>query len=114
MNNPKPSPNGTTPASTKTPEATEDDRVVDAKNVHDLWHIDLTVLPTGTGWWTPWFPFALLQRWPFCFWLGAVLDHVSRSVVAWKLWTSQPSAEGVVDLLELAKERRSRSAPHRQ
>ncbi|CAN5311535.1 hypothetical protein BH09MYX1_BH09MYX1_61470 [soil metagenome] len=90
----------------------EDERAVTAKAVHDLWHVDLTILPTVTGWWTPWVPFALLQRWPFCFWLGAVLDHVSRSVVAWKLWTSQPTAEDVVDLLELARTNADRAPRH--
>lgn len=50
-------------------------RVVTATAVHELWHVDLTMLPTVIGWWTPWFPFALLQRWPWCFWLGAVLAH---------------------------------------
>ncbi len=45
--------------------------------------------------WVPWVPWTLLQRWPFCFWLGVVMDHYSRSVVAWKLFRKQrnPSRE---------------------
>jgi hypothetical protein len=37
-------------------------RRVTARNPGDLWHIDLTVAPMGTGFWVPWLPFALPQR----------------------------------------------------
>lgn len=87
-------------------------RVVTATQVHELWHVDLTVLPTVSGFWTPWFPFALLLRWPFAFWMGAVLDHVSRSVVAYKLFSSQPDAAGIVELLELARKNAGRAPVH--
>jgi putative transposase len=78
-------------------------RVVTARRPHEAWHVDLTLLPTSAGFWAPWFPFAILQRWPFCFWLGVVLDHFSRSVVAWRLFREQPSAEEIVALLERAR-----------
>ncbi|MBT7056589.1 MAG: helix-turn-helix domain-containing protein [Lentisphaerae bacterium] len=29
------------------------------------WHVDLTLVPIGGGFWTVWRPFARLQRWPF-------------------------------------------------
>ena len=41
-------------------------RVVAAKEPNHVWHIDLTTVPTGRGFWAPWLPFALPQRWPFC------------------------------------------------
>ena len=80
-------------------------RVVTARHPHHVWHVDLTLLPTSAGFWVPWWPFALLQRWPFCFWLGVVLDHFSRSVVGWRLFFKEPTALEVVGLLERAKKK---------
>ncbi|MCP3917779.1 MAG: helix-turn-helix domain-containing protein, partial [bacterium] len=37
-------------------------RRVRAKRPNDTWHVDLTAIPTGAGFWTPWFPFARVQR----------------------------------------------------
>ncbi|CAN5283907.1 hypothetical protein BH09MYX1_BH09MYX1_65510 [soil metagenome] len=76
---PKASPNGTTPdgATTVVPEKRK--TVITAKAVHELWHVDLTLLPTITGWWTPWFPFALLQRWPFCLFGSVPCSTMSRA-----------------------------------
>lgn len=87
-------------------------RRVTSKRPHHLWNIDLTLLPTTPGWWVPWLPFALLQRWPFCFWLGVVFDHFSRSVVAWKLYRAQPGAADVCRLLEQAKLAAGRAPSH--
>jgi transcriptional regulator with XRE-family HTH domain len=42
-------------------------RVVTAKCPGDVWHVDLTTVPTGTGFWVPWVPFALPQSWPLLF-----------------------------------------------
>jgi hypothetical protein len=50
------------------------ERVVTAKLPDHVWHVDLTTLPLG-GFWVPWLPFALPQRWPFCWWLALVVDH---------------------------------------
>lgn len=36
-------------------------RVVTARKPNHIWHIDLTAVPTGGGFWTPWLPFALPQ-----------------------------------------------------
>ena len=41
-------------------------RVVTAKEPNHVWHVDLTTVPTGSGPWTSWLPFALPQSWPFC------------------------------------------------
>jgi len=54
------------------------DRVVTAKRVNHVWHIDLTTVPTGAGFWAPWLPFAPPQCWPFCWWPAVVIDHYSR------------------------------------
>jgi len=76
---------------------------VTARGPHDVWHVDLTALPLVSGWWVPWLPQALSQVWPFCFWLAAVLDHTSRSVMAWSLHRKQPSAAEVCRLLDAAR-----------
>jgi transposase InsO family protein len=67
-------------------------RRVTARNAGDLWHIDLTVVPTGTGFWVPWLPFALPQRWPFCWWVLVVVDHVSRAALGLEIYRDVPSA----------------------
>jgi transposase InsO family protein len=55
----------------------------------------LTVVPTGTGFWVPWLPFALPQRWPFCWWVLVVVDHVSRAVLGLEIHRNVPIAEEV-------------------
>ena len=80
----------------------ESKRTVTARYPHHLWHVDLTVLPTLGGFSVPWFPFSLPQCWPFGFHLAVVLDHYSRSVVAWKLYCNAPSAQALCGLLSKA------------
>jgi len=86
-------------------------RAVTAKAPNHVWHVDLTILPTG-GFWVPWLPFSLPQVWPFCFWLGVVLDHCSRSVVAWQLFRKQPTGEEVVALFETGRKRAGATPKH--
>jgi transposase len=40
-------------------------RIVTAKRVNHVWHVDLTLVPTQLGFWTSWLPFSLPQCWPF-------------------------------------------------
>jgi transposase InsO family protein len=70
-------------------------RRVVARNPGDLWHIDLTAVPTGGGFWVPWLPFTLPQRWPFCWWVLVVVDHVSRAALGFKIYRDMPSAAEV-------------------
>jgi len=44
-----------------------DGRTVTARHPNHVWHVDLTVVPTSAGFWVPWFPFTLLQVWPFAY-----------------------------------------------
>ncbi len=78
-------------------------RTVTARRPQHVWHIDLSLLPAMSGWWVPWLPCSLVQRWPFCWWLCVVLDHFSRSVVAWRLFQKEPTAEQVCRLLDDAR-----------
>lgn len=63
-----------------------------AKYPNHVWHVDLTIVPTVSGFWTAWLPFALPQRWPFCWWLSVVIDHFSRRVMGVAVLRKQPSA----------------------
>ena len=79
-------------------EPTPTERVVTAKRPNHVWHVDLTVVPTG-GFWVPWLPFALPQRWPFCWWLAAVVDHFSRKVMGIAIFSKQPDCQQVIAFL---------------
>ena len=55
-------------------------RVVTAKYPNHVWHVDLTAVPTGLGFWcTPNLPFALPQRWPFCYWLAVAVEAITHA-----------------------------------
>ena len=73
--------------------------IVTAKGANHVWHVDLTVVPTSSGFWTPWSPFSLPQRWPFCWWVGVVLDHCSRSVLGTIVFKESPSSAAMQSLL---------------
>ncbi len=82
--------------------ATKPHGTVTATYPHHVWHIDLTAVPTHCGFWLPWFPFASLQCWPFCFWVAAVVDHYSRKAVTHGVFRKPPSARQVTDWLDVA------------
>ena len=76
-------------------ETKDNDRVVTARYVNHVWHVDMTVVPT-TGFWVPWAPFCLAQVWPFCWWVIVVIDQFSRAVIGFAVFKKQPSADQVV------------------
>ena len=52
--------------------------------------------------WAAWFPFSLPQRWPFCWWVGAVIDQYTRAVLAQALFRHEPDALEVCAMLDRA------------
>jgi len=84
------------------PTAIEPPRTVTATYPHHVWHVDLTAVPTHLGFWVPWSPFALLQCWPFCFWVAAVVDHYSRKAIMPGVFKAPPSARQITDWLDAA------------
>ncbi|MCP4249287.1 MAG: transposase [bacterium] len=74
-------------------------RVVTAKCTNHVWHVDLTTVPTGAGFWAPWLPFALPQCWPFCWWLAVVIDHYSRRAMGFSIFTKRPTSLAVRSFL---------------
>ena len=47
----------------------------------------------------PWLPFTLPQRWPFCWWVACLIDHFSRRIVAFVVFTKQPTSVEVRSFL---------------
>ena len=78
------------------------DRIVTSRAPGHTWNVDLTIVPTVAGFWVPWLPGSVAQRWPFCWWVGIVLDHFSRAVVAQGVFPKEPTAKEVCALLERA------------
>ena len=72
-----------------------DTRTVTAKRPNHVWHVDLTVVPTAAGFWVPWSPLSLPQVWPFFWWIGCAVDHYSRLVLGFALFTKQPTSASV-------------------
>ena len=69
---------------------TSSGRVVTAKRPNRVWHVDLTAVPAGAGFWAPWLPFALPQCWPFCWWVAVVIDHYSRRAMCFAVSPTRP------------------------
>ena len=76
------------------PETGAEKRIVTANYSNHVWHIDLTVVPTGR-FWTPWFPFSLPQHWPFAWWVEIIVDHFARRVMGITAFKSQPTSDAV-------------------
>ena len=88
------------------------ERVVTAKYANHVWHVDLTTVPTGAGFWTSWLPFALPQCWPFCWWVAVVIDHFSRRVMGLAAFKSQPTSEEVRGFLGRAIAKAKKAPRH--
>ena len=69
--------------------------MVTAKDPNHVWHIDLTAVPIGGGFWPPPLPFALPQRWPFCWWLAVIIDHYSRRAMGFAVFPGRPNSLAV-------------------
>jgi len=80
-------------------------RRVAARYPGELWHLDLTAVPIGAGFWVPWLPFSLPQSWPFCWWIAVIVDHVSRAVVGFSVHSGRPTSEQVQATISRAIER---------
>ena len=65
---------------------------VRAREPNHAWQTDLTVVPTGAGFWTPWLPFSIVQRWPFSWWVACVVDHYSRRVMGFTVFSKEPKS----------------------
>lgn len=67
-------------------------RVETARHPNHVWHIDLTLVPITSGRWIPWFPFSLPQVWPFVWHVAVVIDHFSRAVMGFAVFSKEPTS----------------------
>ncbi len=82
------------------PTTQSDGPLVLAERPNQAWLIDLTTVPIGGfGFWVPWFPFSLPQCWPFCYWVGAILDVYSRRVQGVAIFRKEPTAKRIRSFL---------------
>ncbi len=88
------------PKKESVPFAVATGRVVTAKRPNHVWHVDLTTVPTSLGFWISWLPWALPQRWPFCWWLAVALDHFSRRVMGVAVFERRPSSASIRSFLD--------------
>ena len=84
----------------KPQEVVSTSRVVTAKGPNHVWHLDLTAVPTVSGFWASWLPFALPQCWPFCWWVALAIDHYSRRLLAVMVLPKKPDSLAVCRLLD--------------
>jgi putative transposase len=77
-------------------------RSMKARGPNDVWHVDLTAVPTAAGFWVPWLPFSKLLRWPFAWWVAVAVDHASRLVVGLAAFEHRPNSAEVTSFLERA------------
>ena len=85
-------------------EAASSSQAIVAKRPDHVWHVDLTTVPISAGFWASWLPFSLPQQWPFCWWVGVVLDHYSRRVMRITAFKGPPTSEAIQNLLDGAIE----------
>jgi transposase InsO family protein len=70
-----------------------------ADDPNHVWHIDLTTVPTGLGFWVPWSPFARPQGWPLCWWAVVVVDQFSRTALGIAVFKRRPASAQVCRFL---------------
>ncbi len=87
-------------------------RAIVSRGPDDIWLTDLTAVPTSLGFWTSWLPFALPQRWPFCWWVAVVVDHYSRKFHGVGVFQSQPTAVEMRTFLGRVIQRVGRTPRH--
>jgi putative transposase len=76
------------------------ERHVTAERPNHVWNVDLTTVPISGGFWVPWSPLTLPQYWPFCWWMAIVLDHYSRRVIGFAVFSDLPSSEDIQAFLD--------------
>lgn len=75
-------------------------RVIRTTRPNEAWNVDLTTVPIGGGFWVSWLPWALPQRWPFCWWVAVVVDRFSRRAMGVIAFRQQPSSAAIRAFLD--------------
>jgi len=92
------------PISPEEAKASEDDPRgyggIIAKHPDRIWSIDITEIPTSDGFYVPWKPFAISQRWPYCWHVLTVIDHHSRFCIGMVAFEKLPTRREVTKALD--------------
>ncbi len=88
----KPEPGEEAVTSEAAGETARNGKPVRSKKPNHVWQVDLTLVPTAAGFWVPWFPFSILQLWPFSWRVACVVDHYSRRVMGFALFKKEPKS----------------------
>jgi transposase InsO family protein len=70
---------------------------------------DLTAVRIQGGFWSPLFPFALPQVWPFYWWIAVAEDMFSRNVMGFAVFKRPPTSRQVQELLGRALDKVKRA-----
>ncbi|MBU0753987.1 MAG: DDE-type integrase/transposase/recombinase [Planctomycetes bacterium] len=89
----------------------EEMKIKDERFQH-VYHLDLTTVPTSAGFWASWWPFTLLQAWPFCWWVAVVIDHFSRKVMGFAIFKRKPTSQEVRSFLDRVFSRSGKTPRH--
>ena len=87
-------------------------REVRSRRPNQIWNVGLTTVPTAGGFWVPWVEWALPQRWPFCWWVGVIVDHFSRRIMGSGVFTQNPISGAVRQMLSMAIRQAGASPDH--
>jgi len=68
------------------------ERRIRSSRPNHIWLVDLTTVPTLAGFWIPWQPWSVPQRWPFCCCVAVGIDHFSRRIMGVRVFRGRPSA----------------------
>jgi len=69
------------------------ERRIRSSRPNHIWLVDLTTLPTLAGFWIPWLPWSVPQRWPYCCWVVVGVDHFSRRIMGVRVFRGRPTAK---------------------
>jgi transposase InsO family protein len=65
-----------------------------------VWSVDLTVVSSCDGLWTPWSPNALTQVHPYAWYVMVVIDHFSRRLMGHEVFLQEPTALQVTSAMK--------------
>ncbi|MDR3111013.1 MAG: DDE-type integrase/transposase/recombinase [Planctomycetaceae bacterium] len=78
------------------PNPTPDKPTVQAWYPNHVWSVDLTVVPTTDGLWTPWSPNAMTQVHPYAWYVMVVIDHYSRRIMGFNVFEQCPTSLQII------------------
>jgi len=70
----------------------QSERRIRSSRPNHIWLVDLTTVPTLSGFWVSWLPWSLPQRWPFSCWVAVGIDHLSRRIMGVRVFRGRPTA----------------------